>query len=139
VDGPHTRHFAWSPERPYRFRVWSPTPGTWRSEVTDVSTGTSTAVRDLIVPATELTSPVVWAEVFARCDDSPTEARWSQLQATDAAGTVITATAVRPTYQRHAEGGCANTVSYSEGGYFVQATGQRQARPPAPELIYLGR
>jgi hypothetical protein len=46
-----------------------------------MATGQATVIRDLLVPATGLASPVVWAEVFAACDDPPTEARWSELQA----------------------------------------------------------
>ncbi|MGA3219646.1 MAG: hypothetical protein ABSE77_11340 [Acidimicrobiales bacterium] len=139
VDGPHTRHFAWSAGRPYRLRVWSPAPGAWRSEVTDLSTGQATVIRDLLVPATGLANPVVWAEVFADCDDAPTEARWSQLQAGAGAGQLFTATSVRLTYQAHAEGGCANTLSYAWGSSFVQATGLPGARRPGPDVVRLER
>jgi hypothetical protein len=160
VDGPHTRHYAWSPGRPYRFRVWSPGPGAWRSEVTDLTTGQATVIRDLLVPATGLANPVVWAEVFADCDDPPTEARWSRLEAFTGSGAgsgtgphmsayasagtaasddhVITATSVRLTYQSHADGGCANTLSYADGSSFVQATGVPAARPAAPDALRLG-
>lgn len=149
VDGPHTRHYPWSPGRPYRFRVWSPAPGAWRSEVTDLATGQANVIRDLLVPATGLANPVVWAEVFADCDDPPTEARWSRLEArtggTDAGGGtaagddhVVTATSVRLSYQTHADGGCANTLSYAEQSSFVQATGLPAARPAAPDVLRLG-
>ncbi len=138
VDGPHTRHFPWSAGRPYRFRVWSPVPGAWRSEITDLSAGQPTVIRDLLVPATSLANPVVWAEVFARCDDPPTEARWSHLEARPGPDQVIPATSVRLTYQSHADGGCANTLSYVEGSSFVQHTGLPAARPPAPDVLSLG-
>ena len=141
VDGPHTRHFAWSPGRPYRFRVWSPSPGAWRSEVTDLTTGQATVIRDLLVPATSLASPVVWAEVFADCDDPATEARWSALQASasTAPGQVFTATSVRLTYQAHADGGCANTLTYADGASFVQVTGLPAARRAGPDVVHLER
>jgi hypothetical protein len=138
VDGPHTRHCAWSPGRPYRFRVWSPGPGAWRSEITDLATGRPTVIRDLLVAATSLGNPVVWAEVFADCDDPPTQVRWSHLEASAGTGQVFTATSARPTYQSHADGGCANTISYAEGSCFVQATGLAGARPPGPDVISLG-
>ncbi len=84
VDGPHTRHFPWSAGHRYRFRVWSPAAGAWRSEVTDLESAQTTPIRDLLVPATALATPVVWSEVFAKCDDPPTEVRWSHLQAIEA-------------------------------------------------------
>jgi hypothetical protein len=94
-------------------------------------------IRDLVVPATSLANPVVWAEVFADCDDPPTEARWSRLEASPAPGQVFSATSVRLTYQAHADGGCANTLSYAEGSSFVQATGLPAARRPAPDVVSL--
>ncbi len=141
VDGPHTRHFAWSPGRAYRFRVFSPNTGAWRSEVTDLITGQATVIRDLLVPATSLGNPVVWAEVFAHCDDPGTEARWSELRATAsaAAGQAFTATSVRLSYQAHADGGCANTLSYPDGNSFVQVTGLPGARPAGPDVARLER
>ncbi len=139
VDGPHTRHFPWSPGHPYRFRVWSPGPGAWRSEVTDLSTGQATVIRDLLVPATGLDHPVVWAEVFADCDDPPTAARWTSLLAGAGPGQVFTATSVGLTYQAHADGGCANTLSYAEGSSFVQVTGLPTARRPGLDVARLER
>jgi hypothetical protein len=139
VDGnPHTRHFAWSPGRKYRFRVWSPTAGAWRSEVTDVDRGETTVIRDLLVEAHGLASPLVWSEVFAACDDPPTEVRWSQLEAIEGTGQVHTARSVRLTYQSFADGGCSNTETYADGESFVQVTGLPAARPAAPEVLSLG-
>jgi hypothetical protein len=107
--------------------------------VTDLTTGQATVVRDLLVPATGLANPVVWAEVFADCDDPPTQARWSRLQARAGAEQVFTATSVRLTYQAHADGGCANTLSYAEGSSFVQATGLPAARQPGLDVVQLER
>ena len=45
--------------------------------------GQTTVVRDLLVDADGLASPLVWSEVFAACDDPSTEVRWSQLNAVD--------------------------------------------------------
>ncbi|MCL6091528.1 MAG: hypothetical protein M1435_01040 [Actinobacteria bacterium] len=137
VDGPNTCHYRWSAGRPYLFRVSAAGLGAWRSEVTDLSTGTTTTIRDLLVPATGLASPVVWSEVFARCDDPPTEVRWSSLKAVDFTGRAHRATAVRPTYQSYADGGCTNTESRAGPGYFAQLTGLSAPRPSAPEVISL--
>jgi hypothetical protein len=143
VDGPHTRHYAWSPGHRYRFRVWSPAPGAWRSEVSDLESGQTTPIRDLLVPATALASPVVWSEVFARCDDPPTEVRWSDLQAVGLPswpGTpapVAHAQSVRLTYQAYADGGCSNTETRAEGDCFVQVTGLGSARSAVPDVLSL--
>jgi len=139
VDGPHTRHYAWSARRPYRLRVWPPAPRTWRSEITDLSSGHVTVIRDLFVPASELSSPVVWSEVFARCDDPPTEVRWSDLEAVTSTGKVVRATSVKPSYQSHADGGCGNTESRSDGQCFVQLTGLASPRQRTLEVISLAR
>jgi len=137
VDGPHTRHFAWSAGRRYTLRVWSPASGRWRSEVTDTESGEVTVIRDLLVDAGGLASPVVWSEVFARCDDPPTEARWSRLQALEGPGQVRTATAVSLTYQAYADGGCSNTETYADGDCFVQVTGLQAPRRPASDVLSL--
>jgi hypothetical protein len=137
VDGPHTRHFAWVPGRRYRLRIWSPGPGKWRSDVTDLESGQSTTVRDLLVEADALTSPIVWSEVFARCDDPPTEVRWSHLQALGQDGEVRTARSVGLTYQAFDDGGCSNTETRVDGDCFVQLTGLPLARPDVPSVLSL--
>jgi len=135
VDGPNTFHYPWSAGRKYALRVWSPAYGRWRSEVTDLANGLTTVVRDLYVTADGLASPVVWSEVFARCDDPPTEVRWSELRAVDLAGRAELATSCRPTYQSHEDGGCANTATVAGPGYFAQLTGLPEARRPPPEVL----
>jgi hypothetical protein len=89
------------------------------------------------VPASGLTGPVVWSEVFARCDDPATEARWSELEAVDMSGRKLRASSVRLTYQSHADGGCANTETRAGPGYFAQLTGLEAPRSPAQEVISL--
>jgi hypothetical protein len=95
-------------------------------------------IRDLLVPAVTLGSPVVWAEVFARCDDPPTEARWSDLSVSGADRTEHRVAAVNVTYQDTAAGGCSNTEATVDGGHFVQRTGSAQPRPlRAPRTLTL--
>jgi hypothetical protein len=137
VDGPNTFHFHWRPGVAYRFRISASGNGAWRSVVTDLSTGEATVVRDLFVPAGALANPVVWSEVFARCDDPPTEVRWSDLLAVDETGNELRATSARLTYQSHEDGGCANTESRAGLGYFAQLTGLSGPRPTAPEVLTL--
>jgi hypothetical protein len=138
VDSVNTRRWAWSPGVPYQFRVWSPSAGAWRSSVTDLGNGETTVIRDLLVPATTLTAPVVWAEVFARCDDPPTEARWTDLAVAGSDGTVHGIEQVNITYQDFAAGGCSNTKVAADGDAFVQRTGLATARPPAPQYVRRG-
>lgn len=133
VDSVNTRAWAWQPGRPYRLRVWSPGSGRWRSTITDLADGRSVDVRDLQVDADELVDPVVWAEIFARCDDPPTEARWSDLSALDAGGQEVAASSVRVTYQAAADGGCANTEARPADGGILQVTGL-----PAPRRGHHG-
>jgi hypothetical protein len=134
ADSVNTRRWPWSPGTPYRLRVWSPAPGAWRSEVTDLRTNNRTVIRDLLVPATHLSNPVVWAEVFARCDDPPTEARWTDLEVVSENGTVHHTTEVRTTYQDEGAGGCSNTQATADKNAFVQRTGLPEVPTRAPTL-----
>jgi hypothetical protein len=98
TGNPNTRDFAWRPGTPYRLTITADGTGA----VTDVARGETTVVRRLAVEgATALTAPVVWSEVFARCDDPPTAVRWSSLGPAPGA--------LHATYQSFANGGCTNT------------------------------
>lgn len=123
VDSPNTLAWAWHPGRPYRLSVARGPTGGWESHVTDLGDGRRVALRELAVDATELTSPVVWTEMFARCDDAAVSARWSQLQVRQADGAAISPFALVSTFQSWAEGGCSNTESQVDGAAAVQTTG----------------
>jgi hypothetical protein len=98
TGNPNTRDFGWRPHTPYRLAITADGAGA----VTDVARGETTVVRRLAVEgATALRAPVVWSEVFARCDDPPTAVRWSSLTPTPGA--------LHATYQSFADGGCTNT------------------------------
>ena len=109
----NTRDFVWHPGRPYRLTI--DVDGT--GSVTDVIAGSTTVVRRLDVGgAVALSSPVVWSEVFARCDDPSSAVQWSQLDPP--------AVATQVTYQSFEDGGCTNTrIEVVDGGStFVQRT-----------------
>jgi hypothetical protein len=107
----NTRDFAWRPGTPYRLTL--DVDGT--GAVTDLTSGERTVVRRLDVGgAHALASPVVWSEVFARCDDPPTTVRWSDLDPAPRTTQV--------TYQSFADGGCTNTRTDVEGGSYLQRT-----------------
>lgn len=129
----NTRDFPWVAGRPYRLRISAgggPGPRQWEGEITDVGTGRATVVRALDVPAGSLVGPVVWSEVFARCDHPSTTVRWSDLWARAVDGRELSPSAVRISYQSRAEGGCDNTDAALHGDGVVQLTGaQRRTRP----------
>jgi hypothetical protein len=132
LHNPNTRDLAWSAGVPYRLAIRTnpdetgaapPGLSAWRGEVTDLVTSRTTVVRDLWGPGTALGAPVVWSEVFARCDDPPSAVRWRDLRLIDQTGQAQEVGRVRVNYQSRAEGGCATTdVSVDELGV-VQTTG----------------
>lgn len=119
----NTVDFPWLVGRPYRLRI-HPSPaggGLWRGEVTDAD-GRLTVVRDLRSPGRHLVEPVVWSEVFARCDDPSVTVRWSDLEAMTASGRRVPASAAVAGYQRRDQGGCDNTTSDVDAAGWLQRT-----------------
>ena len=120
---PNTRDYPWDPARAYRLRVHRVEEGAWRGEVTDLTTGDATTVRDLMAAASFLGDPLVWSEVFARCDDPSVTVRWSDFEVVSDRGDRFTPAALTVNYQSHADGGCANTTSVLDGrGGVLQIT-----------------
>lgn len=112
---PNTRDYPWKPGRRYRFRIARAPESpdgvrAWRGTVTDLETGEDTAVRDLFTGGTHLVSPMVWSEVFARCEQPSVTVRWSDLVAITADGEEVRPVRVRVNYQSKADGGCDNTT-----------------------------
>jgi len=114
TGNPNTRDFAWQAHTPYRLRISGDGDGWWTGSVTDLTTGVETVVRRLRGGGDALASPIVWSEVFARCDDPSVVVRWSDLSPPPST--------LRPTYQSHVDGGCANTHSRRDGDGWVQVT-----------------
>ena len=129
----NTRDYPWQPGRPYRLRIARGTSG-WLGEVIDVTTGVATVIRELDGPGGSLTNPVVWAEVFARCDDPPVAARWSELAGLTAGGSRVLASSVRTSYQTRSDGGCDNTSAAPDGAGFVLSTATARVTPPGTDL-----
>jgi hypothetical protein len=130
----NTRDLAWVAGRAYLLRIaHGPGQGigagvppghtAWRGEVTDLSTGLTVVVRDLWVRGDRLESPMVWSEVFARCDGPGAGVRWSGLRVWSATGEAHAVEHVRVNYQTVADGGCTTTdVAVDERGV-LQRTG----------------
>ena len=134
-DDPNTRDYAWQPGRRYRLGVRRVAEGEWRGEVTDVTTGETTAVRDLAAAAPFLGDPMMWSEVFARCDDPSVTARWSDFEVVTDRGARIAPVALTVNYQSHADGGCANTASRRDGpGSVLQVTNTERLTPQGATL-----
>ena len=117
----NTARYRWEPGRPYRFSVTRSDAG-WRADVTDVSSGDTTVIRDLHAGGRYLVSPVVWSEVFAGCDDPSVTVRWSGLEAVTASGAVIRPRTATVTYQARQAGGCGNTTVGSDDLGLLQVT-----------------
>jgi hypothetical protein len=93
------------------------------------------AVRALAGGGDHLTEPMVWAEVFARCDHPPVTARWSGFTARTAAGDVVAPDRVTVSYQARGDGGCDNTTVATDGpGALLQTTATERQVPPGTVL-----
>ena len=152
----NTRDFPWQPRRPYRLRVsragpagpdstgsGSADPGSagpdggataWRGQVIDDVSGRVTTVRDLWAPGTHLSAPMVWSEVFARCDDEGCRVRWSRMSLWREDGSVHRVATVGVNYQPLGAGGCATTNSAPDELGIVQQTGTQRITPPDARL-----
>lgn len=143
LGNPHTRDYTWHAGRKYRFRIELAPPAdqpndrriAWQGSVTDLSTGINTVVRVLYTLGDRLVDPLVWSEVFARCDQPEVEVRWSGFEATDLAGNNHRPSAVRVNYQAHEKGGCANTDSAPGPGNSVsQRTNVARMNPQGSRI-----
>jgi hypothetical protein len=132
----NTRDFAWEPRRRYRLAVRSVGGGAWRGSVTDGETGVETVVRDLHPGGDRAVAPVVWSEVFARCDDPSVRVAWSGLRGATRSGAAVAPPRVRVTYQAHAQGGCDNTNAWvGPDGRLVQQTNVERTTPAESALV----
>jgi len=125
---PNTRDFAWEPGARYRLTI-GPAPPASRARAggrpgSRVSTpartcwcATSCATGD------HLRSPVVWSELFTRCDDPPIEVRWSEPSALGLDGEPVPVDRGRVTYQAYEAGGCTNTTVEPDEVGIVQRSG----------------
>jgi hypothetical protein len=136
---PNTRDFPWQLGHRYRLEV-APAPEApeglraWRGTVQDLDGGGVQVVRDLYTRAEYLHSPLVWSEVFARCEHPSVVVRWSDLQATAISDEELRPERVRVNYQTRADGGCDNTsVALDELG-ILQITAVQREMPQAAIL-----
>jgi hypothetical protein len=131
-NDPNTRDYGWKPGHRYRMAIAKGTGApdglvAWRGTVTDLESGEEVVVRDLYSSGSHLTSPMVWSEVFARCESPAVTVRWSDLTAVAESGEEVRPRAVRINYQSRADGGCDNTtVAVDELGILQTTSTTRQ-------------
>jgi hypothetical protein len=132
---PNTRDYPWKPQRAYRLGVHRAGEGMWRGELTDLTTGEAVTARELFAASPFLGDPMVWSEVFARCDDPSVTARWSDFEVGTEAGDRFAPTALTVNYQSHADGGCANTTAVPDDQRgVVQVTSNERTTPQGTAL-----
>jgi hypothetical protein len=135
----NTRDYPWVAGHRYRLRISraGEAPGdavAWLGTITHLESGVETPIRELYTTGEYLIRPVVWSEVFARCEHPTVAVRWSGLGAVTARGKKARPSHVRVNYQSHADGGCDNTtVSVDELGV-LQITNAERRVPQAAVL-----
>lgn len=117
----NTRDYSWRAGATYRCTISRGADG-WAGSVTDVQTGVVTVVRELHCPGDHLTSVVMWSEIFAPCEGPGVTVRWARPTWETEDGELVPVRRVELSYQRHADGGCANTSTVVEGDQVVQRT-----------------
>lgn len=131
-NDPNTRDYPWEPGHPYRLRIHPGERG-WGGSITDLGTGETVEVRQLLAGGDRLAHAVVWSEVFARCDHPGVAVRWTDLEAIATDGRVLRPSGVRLSFP--SGGDCPNTdVELDAGGGLVQKTNQRRAARPGAVL-----
>ena len=95
----------------------------------------SPPLRELLADGDRLTSPVMWAEVFARCDHPSTAVAWTDVSATGFDGSPVAVRSVRTSFP--ASGDCENTTVDVLDGALVQRT-NRPRSVPAGALLPVG-
>jgi len=136
-DDPNTRDYPWRPGRRYRLTIRpGSTTGWWAGTIEDLSSGAAPLlVRELHGGGSTLAGPLVWAEVFARCDDPGVMIHWSSLEMARAPDAWAPITIVEANYQAFSAGGCTNTTSAAAGdGGFVQITNSHRVNPQGAVL-----
>ena len=136
---PNTRDYPWMAGHRYRLRIarsGETASGlvAWRGTVAHIESGEETRIRDLHTKGEYLIRPMVWSEVFARCEHPTVVARWSELKAVTAEGVDIHPPYVRVNYQSRADGGCDNTTAGVDEIGILQVTNARRRVPQDAKL-----
>ena len=133
-DDPNTRDFLWATGARYRLTIGPPAseargPSLWPARIEGLDTGEDLVVRELRCEGSHLRAPVVWSELFTRCDDPSIEVRWSDPRAMSQDGEEVPVGRGRVTYQPYDAGGCTNTTVEPDGLGIVQRSGCERRVP----------
>jgi hypothetical protein len=134
TGNPHTRDFPWSAGETYRLRIAGAGNGWWQGAVTRLATGVTTVVRRLHGAGEHLTDPMVWSEVFARCDAPSVAVVWSAASGMTTGDAVWVPDHFVTSYQREEDGGCSNTDSRLLPGGVGQFTAVSRTVPSGTRL-----
>lgn len=133
-DDPNTRDFGWVTGARYRLTIGPRVPGPqsashWPARIQGLDTGEDAVIRRLLCGGDHLRAPVVWSELFTRCDGAPVEVRWSDPQAVTLDGEALRVERARVTYQAYERGGCTNTTVEAGRDGVVQRSGCERLVP----------
>ena len=133
-DDPNTRDFGWVPGARYRLTIGPRTPDIrnsngWPARIEGLDTGEDLVVRELLCDGDHLRAPVVWSELFTRCDDPSVAVRWSEPSAVSVDGALLRVGRGRVTYQAYDAGGCTNTTVDTDRAGIVQRSGCERRVP----------
>jgi hypothetical protein len=132
LNNPHTRNFGWLAGVTYRLRIYPASDGWWNGEV--ASGSGAVTVRSLHGGGDRLVAPIVWSEVFTRCEAPPSAVSWSQPAGTRLDGSSWEPDSYELTYQREEDGGCSNTDVITLPHGVGQITGVKRTAPPGSVL-----
>ena len=142
-DDRNTRDFGWVTAARYRLTVGPRVPGSrhparWPARIEGLDTGEDVVIRQLLCDGDHLRAPVVWSELFTRCDDPSVEARWSAPRAVTLDGAVLEVQRAQVTYQAYGDGGCTNTTVESGPDGIVQRSASERAVPHGAVVSWTG-
>jgi len=116
----NTRDYPWEPGREYRLRIVLAEPGWWSGQIAGPGED-FVEIRRLEAGGELLEAPVVWSEIFTRCDDRAVAACWRD-PTVERAGSVWHPQSYLVNYQAIDRGGCSNTTVVPAAAGVVQIT-----------------
>lgn len=123
----NTRDYPWVAGTRYCLRISKGVEdGDWVGEVQLLPEGETQYVRSLHGGGDSIGAPMVWSEVFARCEAPSVVVAWNGSVAIDGEGHSHVPSALIANYQAEEAGGCSNSNSYRRGDDIRQATAHRR-------------
>lgn len=128
------RNYTWQTGRAYKYRIWSPNPGSWRGEITDTVTSATTIVRDLSIPgSTQLRGLIIATQNYNTCQTG-IAARWNDVTFKQANGSTSKPATATVNYTSFADGGCTNTNATENSSGILVTLGTTRTTPEGTTL-----